>query len=213
MGTIKKGILGGFSGTVGTVVGTNWRGMDVIRSRPKSSGSNPTPLQLLQRQKFALAIKFQNALRSMQSRLYGDNSGVRSRVNLAAGYLLKEVVSEQNGQAVLVMNKVIITKGDLTGFQNLTVAATSNQKLAFDWDDNSNQMLAQSTDIFCTAVFEEEKGVFNVQEGSEKRDATQATLALPDNWSGKTIHVYAFFQNAAQNKACNSSYLGKVAVL
>lgn len=181
MGTIKKGILGGFSGTVGTVVGANWRGMDVMRSRPKSSGSNPTPLQLLQRQKFALAIKFQNALRSMQSRLYGERSGVRSRVNLAAGYLLKEVVAEQNGEAVLVMNKVIITKGDLTGFQNLTVAAGSNQTLVFDWEDNSNQMLAQSTDIFCTAVFEEESGVFNVQEGPEQRDATQATLALPDN--------------------------------
>lgn len=213
MGTIKKGILGGFSGTVGTVVGANWRGMDVMRSRPKSSGSNPTPLQLLQRQKFALAIKFQNALRSMQSRLYGENSGVRSRVNLAAGYLLKEVVAEQNGEAVLVMNKVIITKGDLTGFQNLTVAAGSNQTLVFDWEDNSSQMLAQSTDIFCTAVFEEESGVFNVQEGPEQRDATQATLALPDNWSGKTVHVYAFFQNAAQNKACNSLYLGTVAVL
>lgn len=213
MGTIKKGILGGFSGTVGTVVGANWRGMDVMRSRPKSSGSNPTPLQLLQRQKFALAIKFQNALRSMQSRLYGENSGVRSRVNLAAGYLLKEVVAEQNGEAVLVMNKVIITKGDLTGFQNLTVAAGSNQTLVFDWEDNSSQMLAQSTDIFCTAVFEEESGVFNVQEGPEQRDATQSTLALPDSWSGKTVHVYAFFQNVAQNKACNSLYLGTVAVL
>lgn len=213
MGTIKKGILGGFSGTVGTVVGANWRGMDVMRSRPKSSGSNPTPLQLLQRQKFALAIKFQNALRSMQSRLYGENSGVRSRVNLAAGYLLKEVVAEQNGEAVLMMNKVIITKGDLTGFQNLTVVAGSNQTLVFDWEDNSNQMLAQSTDIFCTAVFEEESGIFNVQEGPEQRDATQATLALPDNWSGKTVHVYAFFQNVAQNKACNSLYLGTVAVL
>lgn len=213
MGTIKKGILGGFSGTVGTVVGANWRGMDVMRSRPKSSGSNPTPLQLLQRQKFALAIKFQNALRSMQSRLYGERSGVRSRVNLAAGYLLKEVVAEQNGEAVLMMNKVIITKGDLTGFQNLTVVAGSNQTLVFDWEDNSNQMLAQSTDIFCTAVFEEESGIFNVQEGPEQRDATQATLALPDNWSGKTVHVYAFFQNVAQNKACNSLYLGTVAVL
>ncbi|WP_148041454.1 DUF6266 family protein [Kaistella daneshvariae] len=98
MGTIKKGILGGFSGTVGTVVGANWRGMDVIRSRPKSSGSNPTPLQLLQREKFALAIKFQNSLRSMQSRLYGENAGVKSRVNLAAAYLLREVVAEENGQ-------------------------------------------------------------------------------------------------------------------
>lgn len=116
MGTIKKGILGGFSGTVGTVVGANWRGMDVIRSRPKSSGSNPTVAQLMQREKFSLAMKFQNSLRAMQSRLYGENSGVKSRVNLAASYLLREVVAEENGQAVLVMSKVIVTKGEVTGF-------------------------------------------------------------------------------------------------
>jgi hypothetical protein len=42
MAKFNKGILGGFSGTVGTVVGANWRGMDVMRSRPKKSGSTPT---------------------------------------------------------------------------------------------------------------------------------------------------------------------------
>ena len=28
MGTISKGILGGFSGTVGTVIGGSWKGID-----------------------------------------------------------------------------------------------------------------------------------------------------------------------------------------
>ena len=212
MGTIKKGILGGFSGTVGTVVGANWRGMDVIRSRPKSSGSNPTPLQLLQREKFALAIKFQNSLRSMQSRLYGENAGVKSRVNLAAAYLLREVVAEENGQVSLMMEKVIVTKGTLTGFQNLTVTAAPGQTLNFTWDDNSNQMLAQPTDIFCTAVYEEESGEFAIKEGPEERSTGAASIVLAETWSGKSVHVYAFFQNAEQNSACNSVYLGTVIV-
>ena len=212
MGTIKKGILGGFSGTVGTVVGANWRGMDVIRSRPKSSGSNPTPLQILQRQKFALAMKFQNSLRAMQSRLYGDNSGVKSRVNLAAGYLLKEVITEQNGEIVLQMNKVLITKGDLTGFQNLDKTATTGEKINFTWDDNSSQMMAKATDIFCTAIFEEDSGEFAIHEGPEQRDAGAGAVVLPELWAGKSVHVYAFFQNAEQEAACNSVYLGTMVV-
>ena len=32
MGTIKKGILGGFSGKVGTVIGAAWKGIDYMRS-------------------------------------------------------------------------------------------------------------------------------------------------------------------------------------
>ena len=31
MGTIKKGILGGFSGKVGTVVGASWKGISYMR--------------------------------------------------------------------------------------------------------------------------------------------------------------------------------------
>ena len=42
MGRISKGILGGFSGTVGTVVGGNWKGIDYMRSKTTSrkSGSS-----------------------------------------------------------------------------------------------------------------------------------------------------------------------------
>ena len=37
MARITKGILGGFSVKVGTVVGANWSGKDIIRSVPKLS--------------------------------------------------------------------------------------------------------------------------------------------------------------------------------
>lgn len=210
MGTIKKGILGGFSGTVGTVVGANWRGMDVIRSRPKASGSNPTPLQLLQRKKFAMAIKFQNSVRALQSRLFGTNSGARSRVNMAASYLLKEVIAEQNGVPVILMNKVILTKGDLTGFQNLAVSAGTNQTLEFSWENNSNQMLAGTTDLFCAAVYDDEANEFHLQEGPQTRTAESAVVHLPAALAGKSVFVFAFFENAAKDLACNSVYLGEV---
>ena len=33
MGTIKQGILGGFSGKVGTVVGSSWKGISYMRGK------------------------------------------------------------------------------------------------------------------------------------------------------------------------------------
>lgn len=213
MGTIKKGILGGFSGTVGTVVGANWRGMDVIRSRPKRTGSMATPQQLLQREKFALAIRFQNSLRTMQKRLYGDNAGVKSRVNLAASQLLREVVTDVNGTVMLQMDKVQITKGELTGFQDLAVMAAAGELLNFTWTDNSTQMMANATDIFSCAIYEPESGEFFVKEGPEVRTTALAEVALPAEWAGATVHVYAFFQNAEQDLACNSVYLGTAVVI
>lgn len=34
MGTIEQGFLGGFNGKLGTAVGSKWKGINVIRSRP-----------------------------------------------------------------------------------------------------------------------------------------------------------------------------------
>ena len=58
MGIISKGILGGFSGTVGTVIGGSWKGITYMRSQPARRTSEPTEAQLEQQAKFALAIRF-----------------------------------------------------------------------------------------------------------------------------------------------------------
>lgn len=49
MGVIKRGILGGFSNKVGPVVGSSWKGIDVIKSKPVSVSNPNTPAQQLQR--------------------------------------------------------------------------------------------------------------------------------------------------------------------
>jgi len=56
MGTIKKGILGGFSGKVGTVVGSSWKGISYMRSLPLKVRNPRTLRQLDQRSKFAIAL-------------------------------------------------------------------------------------------------------------------------------------------------------------
>ena len=110
MAEIKKGILGGFSGKVGPVVGANWRGKDIIRSTPKSSSKPKTDKQILQQMKFKATISFLQPLRSIQSRFFGMNAGVRSKVNLAASYVINNAIEVVEGLPVMVYNKVLITK-------------------------------------------------------------------------------------------------------
>ena len=58
MGKIKKGILGGFSGRVGNVIGGSWKGIDYMRSEATSIADPKTAKQLEQRSKFRLAVEF-----------------------------------------------------------------------------------------------------------------------------------------------------------
>lgn len=58
MGTIKKGILGSFSGKVGNVVGASWRNIAYMRSLPSSMRNPRTEKQVTQRNRFSLIGKF-----------------------------------------------------------------------------------------------------------------------------------------------------------
>ena len=58
MGTIKKGILGGVSGKVGTIVGVHWKSSYYIRAHAAKVSNPRTPKQQEQRGKFATAFGF-----------------------------------------------------------------------------------------------------------------------------------------------------------
>ena len=49
MGKIKQGILGGFRGTVGTVVGSSWNGIAYMKGKPQSVRNPRTDAQVNQR--------------------------------------------------------------------------------------------------------------------------------------------------------------------
>ena len=46
MGVIKQGILGGFQNKVGAVIGSNWKGIATMRSRPISVANPRTGKQV-----------------------------------------------------------------------------------------------------------------------------------------------------------------------
>ena len=57
MGIIKQGILGGFKGKVGNVIGTSWKGRAVMKAMPLSVANPRTALQVTQRSKFGEVTK------------------------------------------------------------------------------------------------------------------------------------------------------------
>ena len=98
MATIQKGILGRFSGKVGTVVGANWRGQDVIRSVPKKSTRIPIELQQEQRLKFRLASKFLAPIAPLTRNWFGQPAGVKSPPAGASVPLVSKLKATNNNK-------------------------------------------------------------------------------------------------------------------
>ncbi|WP_348636585.1 DUF6266 family protein [Mariniflexile litorale] len=153
MGTFSKGILGGFSGKVGNVVGARWRGKDIMRSLPARGNYRPTQAQMDQRNRFTTVIKFLTPIKDILSAYFGKQQGDKSSFNLATGYHIKYALLPDPLEGYTIdYPKVLVGKGDLRGLSNGAVALDANQTLTITWNDNSGQGNASATDGLVVVV-------------------------------------------------------------
>ena len=212
MGTYNKGILGPFSGKVGTVVGANWRGKDVMRSLPKKTDRTPTETQLLQREKFTAVSNFLTPISNVVSLYYGSGSGELTRRNQAMSYHMKEAVTYVNPNFEILFDKVQISKGDLLGIQNPTASSPAAGEIRFNWEDNSGQGSAKNTDQLIVVLYSPLEDIYYTNGNAATRDAARVTLTLPTYFAGLEVQAWITFASATGKSYATSVYLGAVTV-
>ena len=212
MATFEKGILGGFSGKVGNVVGARWRGRNIMRSLPQRGNYTPTEEQLIQREKFKAVIDFLNPIKSVESKYFGKKQGDKSAYNLATSYHIKEALIETVDGFVIDYPKVLIGKGDLRGLENPILTAAASQVLDLTWNDNSGQGNANATDSLVVVVYAPTLNVYQVFDPAGTREETTVNLPLPAFMAGIEVRAWATFYDAGTKVAAISTYLGAVTV-
>ena len=121
MGTIKQGILGGFNGKVGTVVGSSWKGTAYMRGRAQHIKNPRTAGQIYQRnaiKAIALALR---PIASTLSLTFAKSAGKMSGYNKAVSVNYHEAIVNQDGQPVVDFSKLILSKGTLKAFRSLFI--------------------------------------------------------------------------------------------
>jgi len=210
MARISKGILGGFSGKVGTVVGFNWRGIDVMRSVPKKGNRIPTSKQAEVQAQFTLTAHFLNPIKPILSDYFGQPSAEKSRYNLAFSYHNREAIIGTYPDYEIDFPKVIVTKGELLGLDQPVVAALPNAELKFNWTDNSGSGEAKATDQLLVVVFNPARELFAYITQAANRVDASFTYNLPDQWVGDTVHCWVSMADDMGKKCANSVYLNSV---
>jgi hypothetical protein len=121
MGTIKQGILGGFNGKVGTVVGSSWKGTAYMRGRAQHIKNPRTAGQIYQRNAMkAIAL----ALRPIASTLsitFKNSAQKMSGYNKAVSINYKEAVENVGGVPTVNYSRLILSKGNLKAFRSLFI--------------------------------------------------------------------------------------------
>jgi len=211
MGKIKKGILGGFSGKVGTVVGGSWKGISYMRSLPQKVKNPRTTGQRSQRSKFALALALLQPMTAFLRTGWKLYAHRQSPINAAMSYTLANAITGDFPNYAIDNSKVLVSRGALTPAANGTAVAASGN-LVISWDNNSGTGSAKATDKALVAVLNPEKDEAITNDAGAARTAGTQTVVLPVDWSGDSVVAYLGFISEDGKEVANSVYLGNITI-
>lgn len=151
MGVIRRGLLGGFSGRVGNIVGSSWKGIAVIKSLPLSVANPRTTGQVAQRTAFADTVGFASLLLSQflkplwdrfASQMSGYNAFVSANVELYSPGLGAHFVG------------MVASQGKIPSLSNLVFTRdAANDKVVITWDTAISGSYEANDDVIKCFVY------------------------------------------------------------
>lgn len=212
MGTIKQGILGGFSGKVGNVVGGSWKGISYMRSLPQHVKNPRTAGQVSQRSKFALTLNFLKPVTGFLRigwKLYAHK---QTPFNAAMSYTLANAILGAYPDYEIDPSKVLVSRGSLAPAAGASATPVGGGTITFAWEDNSGVGSAKQTDKALIAVINPTKAeaVYDTA-GAERMNTTQ-DIIVPADWIGENVEVYFGFVSEDHKEIANSVYLGAIEI-
>ena len=205
MARIKKGILGGVSGRVGSVVGGSWNGIDYVRSLPTSSNRSASALQMTQREKFRAMIRFLQPVNDIVSIGFNSYANGMSAFNAAFSWNYHNALSGDEATGYMVdYEKASLSKGTLSPVVQPVMQASANATIALSWLDNSGTQNALGSDILYYVAVNPVTRETVFQLNAARRDAAGLTVNLPVSWQGRTVHFLLGFVALGSLSGSNS---------
>lgn len=205
MGVIKQGILGGFSGKVGGVVGSSWKGIAVMKAKPLSVANPRTAAQVAQRTQFAYCVAFaQLILASIIKPLWdrfaqnqsGYNAFMSTNQSLFAAALPSPAAS------------LVISQGKMaaTAIDSVTVTNASDEAY-IGWVDDSGSGYKLATDVAYGILVNATTGSVSVGEAAYTRDGGELAFTLAEAaTTGDVFHAYLAFKRADGTIVSDTGY-------
>ncbi len=215
MGKINKGsgILGGFSGTVGTVVGGNWRGIDTLRAVAKPRKGGSTQSQINQQIKFALVTKFLSSKQDLLEISFKGFANGMTGTNSAVSHNVMNAITGVSPNYSIDYSKVLVSRGSLLSPEKAVAAAGAAGTVAFTWLNNTaNSKRSAADDKAILVAYCEATNISVYTLAGAGRSVAADTLAVPA-FSGKTVQTWMAFISADGARISNSVFAGQVNVV
>lgn len=213
MGKVQVGILDGFVGKVGTVVGSFWKGLPVMRAYKRSVANPDTNAQQLVRTRFgaigALSSAFYAAIK------LGFKAKARAK-KMTEGDIFVQmnwdcVHADTPGAATVDYTELVLAVGHLPECQFGNASFTDPLQVEVPMSDTTEVIGADSHDIVHLFVYSPEAGAGVLDDGTFTRASETIKVLVPAYWNGHRVHIWGFAIGAGPDNmgvVSNSRYLG-----
>lgn len=199
MGIYKNGILGGFSGKVGTVIGSYWKGRNVMRAVPAHVNNPNTPLQQAARARFALVGRFVAACQGFINVGYANRSATITAGNAAFHDNFNNGAIQGTGTNVsLDYTRVSLSSGSHINPESPAATQGTGHTIAVSWTDNtgvSPEVL--SSDIVMVCLYNPSRNASTYDVSNASRLDASLIIAYPALWVGDEVHIFIATRNTA----------------
>ncbi|WP_316736704.1 DUF6266 family protein [Pedobacter aquatilis] len=208
MGTFKNGILGGFFGKVGPVVGLQLGDTYVMRALPRRTKPF-TAKELENQHKFRLVQNylspFIDLLKVGFNNYYTKTGGFRAAVS----YTRKEALKKGENGFYIDQHLVKISGGALTPAIDPLVEIAGNGEISIQWNTTTVNRFDES-DQLLLLVYNSEQKIFThrIFNGAYRKDG-QIKVTPNPRLLNMEVDIYIGFVAADRSMQSDSQYLGR----
>ena len=211
MGRIKKGILNGYNGKVGNIVGYYSKGQYLMRSLPEKVKNPRTQAQLDQRLRMKTAVVFLRVFSGWIKTWYKQYAGNgRTALNMATSQVLHEAIGGTYPNYTITYADVKVSKGSLCPLRDAAFSISAADGAVWTWRDNSaTDDSCEGDDVVMALVYNADKCEVCYEKEAGTREDERCAMVLPTSWAGDTIEVWASAVSADGERVSDSVYLGE----
>lgn len=202
MAQIKRGILGGFSGKVGNVVGSSWKGIETMRALPISVLNPRTTAQVYNRNRFGYVSKFASSILSSLIKPLNDRFAQRM-----SGYNLfcsrnRDLFDEVG---CLSDTNLVLCSGKLGTFEMTSCEILTPGQLKVTWPDSASGAYQSNTDKVYLLVIDGNGNLLAVSAGEVELTQGTVTMSIPTTLKNPNILVYGALMREDSSMVSNTS--------
>ena len=202
----RFGINDGFRGTVGTVIGYQWRGKWCLRARPRSVRNPRTERQQNNRVLFKEVVRYAANVKQVL-RIGLHDRAMEAHMTECNYFFRLNSDCFTNGEGGLEVDytRLIVSEGPVApvGFGGVQ---EEDGVVTIPFEKNPLHMRAESEDeVYLFALCPSLDA--RLLSAPVYRRSKSISMVLPDEWQGREVHLYGFVANYA-GRASHSVYLG-----